>query len=79
MKNSKKTKYFRSLITGDVFRRSDFKKKWRLGGICFSHHKKQNIKPIDKKFNDIFDGNLAKRKLLGCVFKNGSPIKYLFR
>ena len=79
MKNSKKTKYFRSLITGDVFRRSDFKRNAKLGGICFCHFKKENIKPINKKFNDIFDNHLAKRKLIGAAFGDGKSKEYFFK
>ena len=76
---NKKIKYYRSLITGNVFRKSDFKTNAKKGGICFSHHKKENIKSVNKKFNNIFDNHLAKRKLIGGVIQNGKVKEYLFR
>ena len=34
-----RSKYYRCLNTGVVFRKSDFKTNAKKGGLCFSHHK----------------------------------------
>jgi len=73
-----RSKYYRCLNTGVVFRKSDFKTDAKKGGLCFSHHKNLNIKPVDKKLNTFFDKHLAKRKYNGSVYYMGKT-EYLFK
>ena len=74
-----RSKYYRCLNTGVVFRKSDFKTDAKKGGLCFSHHKNKNIKPVDKKLNTFFDKHLAKQKLIGsCGYYMGKR-EYLFK